>query len=186
MSDEQLQPDPIMAALLEEYAALAAESTDFGPDEDSQLVEHHVRMLARCDREIASIKAWAATETARLTRKRDAIQSYFGYKAAAATARLTAGGKKKSITFPWGVAGFRSAGKAGLDYIPENKDELIKWAEEHCPAAVSETDPQPTKGIKKVELAEWMIAHKAETPLAQVLAPGRQDFYVKTKADSDE
>ncbi len=176
----ETEMDPIAEALEAEFAAIDEQSRECGIDTvDMQNIHKFARTMKRRATEIADTEAYAKAQVTRLVREREWIERNLGAAAAAATARVVEGRRAKSVPTPWGTVGLRAQGKDSVQYNSRHKTDLVAWCEEHCPEAVSTTDPQPTKGILKGALA----AHLSETgefcPLAQLTKAGRDKFYYK-------
>jgi len=104
--------------------------------EDAELGDWVSRELCELDALEAAHKEQAKRRSAQLKARRRALEAYLP-EIEAATRRLLTG-KRKSVDFAFGRAGFRSSRK--VEVI--DATEAMIWADEHCPDAIK--TPAPT------------------------------------------
>ena len=80
------------------------------------------------------------------------------------------GQKRRSVTFPAGIAGFRK-GQGKLEYTDEAA--VLAWAKEHCPWAVKQVETVLKQPVKDY------IKEKGEIPDGADYEEPRDHFYIK-------
>lgn len=153
-------PDPIDPFVI----ALEKELADHGVampemDEDMKFLCAMGRSLRNREQEIADIKRWAEARTRTLTGEVNSIKGWKMAEAMRCVDRLTRGKKVKSIKVPGYQFGRRTAA-AKVSWDSEYANDVVKWATEFCPSAVSYPPPQPVPPkVDKSLLVEWAKQH---------------------------
>ena len=165
----EVTDDPVMLALTEEYESLHPLAAD---DEDRAAVERYLEMKARRQDKAARIRLWADDQIARLAAEEARIDSFYGPPARRATERIVAAQKKRSLSTPWGVVGFRRRTQARVD-IPD-EEMVLQWCKENWPQAVGLAEPRA-----KLSKTELLLAYQAgKHPPVEIVEPS-DEFYVK-------
>jgi hypothetical protein len=132
-----------------------------------------VRKIAEARTYQQRIREWAAREEARAAREAEWFLGRYGGELASWVEKQTAGGKRRSVALPAGVAGFR---KQPQRVLVEDEAAVIAWAKTAHPELVV-TVPA-TERIAKADLA-LVVKTTGEVPEGVRFSEERDEFYVK-------
>jgi len=175
-------PDMFVVALAAELEAHNAAMPP-GMSDDMMELCGYARSIRNRQLEIDENERWI---TARNTTLRNDIERIFGFqqsKILGCVNRLSRG-KAKSVKVPGMQFGTR-ARKTSVSWEPEDKDALVKWAKEFCPAAVTVTTPDPREVVTKMPLVEFYQAH-GRTPKFCTITQAHNAPYFKVLTEKKE
>ena len=145
--------DPLIAALETEFASIGADFAGCGMDDETAEVAAFLRAIRHREQDIADEEAYHARRVEQLRNQIEGIKNWRGPSVARLLRRKLAGGKKKSLRTPYGVAGFRHK-KARITWEKEDEARLLEWAKANLPDAVSTSTPEPRETLRKEVLVE--------------------------------
>jgi hypothetical protein len=119
---EAIDADAIRA----EVAALDIEG--YGETEDERTLARYLRRRAQLADERQRVSDWYERRMKSLESQERGVDFVMGAMAADITRRMVAGGKKKSVSTPWGTAGFRTT---AARLVIADPDRLIAAAAKH-------------------------------------------------------
>ena len=151
-STEQLEVPPLFAVRDEESANWVIKKVT-----EAEAYAKHVREYA--DREIA-----------RALRDKEWFLQRFGPELESWTATQIAGGRRKSVALPAGVAGFRMQ---PAKLVVRDEAAAMTWARKNAPAAVVTTER-----LSKSALNEH-LAKVGEVPDGAVVEPAHDSFFIR-------
>lgn len=164
---EQAMVDLELEQLIAEFEALSP-----GPgldDEHLALLHKYVRMWVGIDAELERVKANTEAMLETLARKKAALESRYSGVAREIAKRMLAGKKVKSITTPWGKAGFRAT-PASINVVDEPLFMLSN------PQFVREIPAK--KAVDKTALNE-AFKKGGDIPAGCDAVPAGEKFYVQ-------
>lgn len=110
------EEDPIDEVVAEALALDVGEQ----PNERIASLHRYLRQRGRIGSEIERVKQNTSRLLRTLSRRLDALDAFYGPIAADAVRTMTAGKKTKSVTTPFGVAGFRTV-PPGVEVVDSEK-----------------------------------------------------------------
>jgi len=178
------QPDPFVASLEKELGDHGIALPDMDPD--MKFLCAMGRSLRRREQEVADIKAWTTARVRTLTNEVNSIKSWKMGEAMRCVDRLLRGKKSKSIKVPGYQFGRRTA-KAAVGWDSEYLDDVVKWAKEFCPSAISYPEPTPPPPkIDKDMLVQWAVTNRRAPKWCTYESAGDVAYARPVKGDEDE
>ncbi len=131
-----------------------------------------VRKILECRAYRERVARWAQTETIRAERQEAFLMHRFGSELEA-WAREQIGkqhGRRRSVSLPAGVVGFR---REPTKLLVVNEQDLVGWCRTHLPAAI-----KVTESLLKSEI-QAHFKDTGECPAGAEIGGGAERFYMK-------
>ncbi len=199
---DDIRPDPIEQALLEEMQAIPTLKPYEDDDPravDYAVVEQFLEMHNRLDRAEATkvaeiedfrvgVEAKLNSDLADIRQRRGSLDWNHGMGVKDAVDRLLSGAKRKSVVTTRGTAGWRARGADTAEFDKANKAKIIAMCQKEHPEILTTSTPVPTTNISKEKLAEHLKANKMSDlhGLAKLHEKGERTFYHKPPKESDD
>lgn len=153
----------------------ATDPGDTGDTENDRYLLRYVRRVVAINTEIARLKDNFKAMIGRLERRVTAYENWFGPHAREIVEAKLAGGKKKSLTLPWGTVGLRKKA-AAIDISDPDALLAATRTDESLAAAGILKVPAPT--ISKSALNDYFKS-TGEVPPGCIAISESETFYVK-------
>lgn len=137
---------------------------------DAGTVSWVVRKITEARRYADRVRAWAAAELRRAEREEQFFLVRFGPQMEIWCRKELAKSKRKSISLPGGVIGFRHSPPS---LVIHREEDLIRWCRKHLPAAIVTTQQVLKQTVKD------HVQASGEVPDGAEITPKTEKFFIR-------
>lgn len=137
---------------------------------DAGTVSWVVRKITEARRYADRVRAWAAAELRRAEREEQFFLMRFGPQMEIWCRKELVRSKRKSISLPGGVIGFRQSPQS---LLIRSEEDLIKWCRKYLPAAIVTTQQVLKQTVKD------HVQSSGEVPDGAEISPKTEKFFIR-------
>lgn len=137
---------------------------------DAGTVSWVVRKITEARRYADRVRAWAAAELRRAEREEQFFLVRFGLQMEIWCRKELAKSKRKSISLPGGIIGFRQSPPS---LLIRSEEDLIRWCRKHLPTAIVTTQQVSKQTVKN------HVHSSGEVPDGAEITPKTEKFFIR-------